>query len=147
MFGGNAYEVAMIQHIPSLFFLLQRNGFPLRLRYQTSVTMLRYLRSSAFYREPVLTTYLTNVTDVMSLTPSFSFIWLWAWELGWSQCPWGLGGGHHFVCLEILVLQQGCSSKVNCITSFKSLQKFFSWLHWRQIPKKWNLKILILKLE
>jgi len=74
MFGGNAYEVAMIQHIPSLFFLLQRNGFPLRLRYQTSVTMLRYLRSSAFYREPVLTTYLTNVTDVMSLTPSFSFI-------------------------------------------------------------------------
>jgi len=47
----------------------------------------------------------------MSLTPSFRFIWLWAWELGWSQCLWGLWGGHHFVFLEILVLQQGCSSK------------------------------------
>jgi len=47
----------------------------------------------------------------MSLTPSFSFMWLWAKELSWSQCPWGLGGEHHFVCLEILVLQQGCSTK------------------------------------
>jgi len=47
----------------------------------------------------------------MSLTPSFSFTWLWALESSWSQCLWGLGGGHHFVCLEILVLQQGWSSK------------------------------------
>ena len=32
---------------------------------------------------------------------------------------------------------------------FKSLQKFFLWLCWRQIPKQWKLKILILirKLE
>jgi len=52
-----------------------------------------------------------NRAGVMSLTPLFSFMWLWAWELGWTQCPWGLGCGHHFVCLEILLLQQGCSSK------------------------------------
>jgi len=41
----------MIQHFSFTFFLfllLQRNFFPLRLRYQTSATKLRYLRSSAF---------------------------------------------------------------------------------------------------
>jgi len=40
---------------PSLFFLfmiLQCNFFPLWLRHQTSATKLRYLRSSAFYRQP-----------------------------------------------------------------------------------------------
>jgi len=57
------------------------------------------------------TTYFTDITGVMSLTPSFSFTWLWALESSWSQCLWGLGGGHHFVCLEILVLQHGWSSK------------------------------------
>jgi len=46
-----------------------------------------------------LTTYFTYITSVMSLTPSFSFLWQWVWELSWSQCPWGLGGGHHLVCL------------------------------------------------
>jgi len=44
----------------------------------------------------------------MSLAPLFSFIWLWAYELSWSQCLWGR---HRFVCLKILVLRQGCSSK------------------------------------
>jgi len=41
---------------PQLFFLfliLQRTFFPLWLRHQTSATKLRYLRSSAFYRQPV----------------------------------------------------------------------------------------------
>jgi len=40
---------------PSLFFLfllLQCNFFPLQLRHQTSATKLRYLRSSAFYKQP-----------------------------------------------------------------------------------------------
>jgi len=40
---------------PSLFFfflILQFNFFPLRLRHQTSANKLRYLRSSAFYRQP-----------------------------------------------------------------------------------------------
>ena len=32
--------------------ILQRNFFPLRLRHQTSATKLRYLRNSAFYRQP-----------------------------------------------------------------------------------------------
>jgi len=46
----------------------------------------------------------------MSLTTLCSFIWLWVQELSWSQCLWGRGGLHHFVCLESLVLQRGCSS-------------------------------------
>ena len=58
-----------------------------------------------------LATFFTNITGVMSLTPYFSFTRLWTKELSWNQCPWGPGGGHRFVCLEILVLQQGCSSK------------------------------------
>jgi len=33
-------------------FLLQRNFFQLRQRHQTSATKLRYLQSSAFYRQP-----------------------------------------------------------------------------------------------
>ena len=40
-----------------------------------------------------------------------SAIGLRVWELSWSQCPWGPKGGHHFICLKILILQQGCSSK------------------------------------
>ena len=48
MFGGSAYLFAIIKYFP----FLQRNFFPLRLRHQTSATKLRYLRSSAFYRQP-----------------------------------------------------------------------------------------------
>jgi len=36
-----------------LFLIVQRNFFPLRLRHQTSATKLRYLRSSAFSRQPL----------------------------------------------------------------------------------------------
>ena len=42
----------------SLFFLLQRNFFPLRLRHQTYATKLRYLQSSTFYRAPIPTAIL-----------------------------------------------------------------------------------------
>jgi len=55
MFGGSAYLFAIIKYFSFAFFrefLLQRNLFPLRLCHQTSATMLRYLRSSTFYRAP-----------------------------------------------------------------------------------------------
>jgi len=56
MFGGNAYEVAMMQHfsltfIPFFDFATQLFSTPLR--HQTFATKLRYLRSSAFYRQPL----------------------------------------------------------------------------------------------
>ena len=73
--------------------------------------VLRYSFIKSHSLSCKLPIYFTNVAGVMSLTPSFSFMWLWAWELSWRQCLWGLGGEHHFVCLKILVLQQGCSSK------------------------------------
>jgi len=47
---------------PSLFFLLQHNFFPLQLRLQTSATKLRYLRSSAFYRQPKILLSLKEIS-------------------------------------------------------------------------------------
>jgi len=61
-----------------------------------------------------LTTYFTDKTGVMSLTPSIVQLHNLIVDLGiknWSQCLRGPGGGNRFVCLEILVLQRGCSSK------------------------------------
>jgi len=55
MFGGSAYLFVIIKYFSFAFlylFLLQRNLFPLRLCHQTSATKLRYLRSSAFHRQP-----------------------------------------------------------------------------------------------
>jgi len=37
--------------------LLQRNFFPIGLRHWTSATKLRFLRSSAFHRQPICTVY------------------------------------------------------------------------------------------
>jgi len=55
MFGGNAYKLQSYNIFPSLFLILQRNFFLFRLRHQTSAAKLRYLRSSAFYRQPYYT--------------------------------------------------------------------------------------------
>jgi len=47
----------MIQHVAVTifpFFDFATHLFPLRLRHQTSLTKLRYLQSSAFYRQPQL---------------------------------------------------------------------------------------------
>ena len=53
MFGGTHIKLQWYNIYPSLFLLLQRNFFPLRLCHQTSATKLRYLRSSVFYRQPL----------------------------------------------------------------------------------------------
>jgi len=55
MFGGNTYQVAMIQHFSFTFFPFFASAtqlFPLWLRHKISATKLRYLQSSAFNREP-----------------------------------------------------------------------------------------------
>jgi len=55
-FGGSAYLFEMIKYFCFAFFCLlvfQRNFFPLQLHHQTFATKLRYLRSSAFHRQPV----------------------------------------------------------------------------------------------
>jgi len=55
MFEGSAYLFVIIKDFSFAFlclFLLQHNFFPLRLRHQTFATKLRYLPSSAFYKQP-----------------------------------------------------------------------------------------------
>ena len=59
MFGKMHIKLQWYSIFPALFFLfliMQCNFFPLQLRHETSATKLRYLRSSAFYRQPVLDT-------------------------------------------------------------------------------------------
>jgi len=79
MFGGNAdIKLQWYNIFPSLFFLfliLKRNFFPLQLRHQTSATKLRYLQSSAFYRQPKKEQYkLLTIVHYWSAGVSYPYI-------------------------------------------------------------------------